>query len=169
MDIARYLTTFETTGAGPQSSGYASAIKRKSKNYFIGDGNLFRRTKKGARYIPNIDDRPDLLTALHDDIGHWDFRASYKILADRYWWPSMRNDVAAHVRTCDECQKTKPYARYKSAQHQPVSGIFDTWSLDFAGPLPRTARGNRYLLVGVEHLTGWPVAAALPDALSTDA
>ncbi len=108
-----------------------------------------------------IDDRPDLLTAIHDDIGHWDFRATYKILADRYWWPSMSNYVATHVRTCDECQNTKQYARYKSAQHQPVSGIFDTWSLDFAGPLPRTARGNRYLLVGVEHLTGWPVAARI--------
>ncbi len=64
-----------------------------------------------------------------------------------------------NVRTCDECQKSKPYARYKTTQHQPVSGI-----LDFAGPLPLTAQGNRYLLVGVEHLTGWPVAAALPRA-----
>ncbi len=118
--------------------------------------------------MPNVHDRQALLLAMHDYIGHWDFRATYRVLSDRYWWPSMRSDVAAHFRTCDRCQETKPYIDYTSTQHRLVSGIFDVWSLDLAGTVPRTRNGNRCLLVGVEHLTGWPIAASLPNALSTD-
>ncbi len=110
-EVARYLETFQSPVPLPSSPGYSSAIKRKAKNYFIADGNLFRRKRKGARFIPNMHDRKALLLAMHDDIDHWDFRATYKLISDRYWWPSMRNEVASHVRTCDDCQKGKTYTK----------------------------------------------------------
>lgn len=32
--------------------------------------------------------------------------------------------------------------------------------MDFAGPRPPSRAGNRYILVCVEHLTGWPIVIA---------
>ena len=49
----------------------------------------------------------------------------------------------------------------------PISGLWDTVSIDFAGHLPRTPRGNRYILVPVEHFTRWPISRAYPNALAS--
>ena len=42
-----------------------------------------------------------------------------------------------------------------------VSGLFDTWSIGFAGPLREPDAGNKYLLFAVEHLSCWTVACAI--------
>lgn len=42
-----------------------------------------------------------------------------------------------------------------------MSGLFHTVSIDAAGPLPATPQGNKYMLVAVEHLSGWPIALAV--------
>ena len=43
----------------------------------------------------------------------------------------------------------------------PVSGLFHTWSTDFAGPLKETAAGNKYILLAIENLSSWPLASAI--------
>jgi Integrase core domain len=50
----------------------------------------------------------------------------------------------------------------------PISGIFETFSVDFAGPLPRTLAGNIYILIGIEHLSGWPLAQAYAASTSEE-
>ena len=47
----------------------------------------------------------------------------------------------------------------------PVSGLFNTWSLDFAGPLPRTESGNQYLLFGIESMSKRQKAQAISAEL----
>lgn len=49
----------------------------------------------------------------------------------------------------------------------PITGLFDTNSVDFAGSLPVTKNGKVYILVAVEHLTGWPIVRAIKDATAT--
>lgn len=46
----------------------------------------------------------------------------------------------------------------------PQSGVFEVFSINFACSFPQTARGNKYLLVCVEHLTGLPIVAAIKRA-----
>ena len=40
------------------------------------------------------------------------------------------------------------------------------WGVDFARPLPRTKKGNRYVLVMIEHFTKWLELVALPNKTS---
>ena len=42
------------------------------------------------------------------------------------------------------------------------------WAMDFAGPLPTSKRGNKYVLVCIEHMTKWVKLVALPDKMSTN-
>ena len=63
------------------------------------------------------------------------------------------------------CQKTKPTNRKEITDIIPISGLFNTWSIDFAGPLPNTRKGNRYFIIGVEHVSKWPVARSIPPSL----
>ena len=72
----------------------------------------------------------------------------------------MGKNIHDYVKSYEGCQKNKPVPRYRTTLSQPLTGLFQTFSIDFAGPLPRTAKGNRFLLIAVEHLTGWPIARA---------
>ena len=45
---------------------------------------------------------------------------------------------------------------------------FDTFSIDFAGPLPMSKEGNRYMLIAVGHLTKWPIAVATKTATTAE-
>ena len=136
----------------------------KAKSYLLHNGSLYRRTVKGLRYIPDEDKRLSIMKGLHDEIGHWDFATTYEIISGRFWWPKIRPDVAHFVRSCDVCQKVNPSEQHRPFGKIPVSGLFHTWSVDFAGPLPQTSAGNRYILIAVEHLSGWPVAQAIPPS-----
>src|SRR5205807_941289 len=40
--------------------------------------------------------------------------------------------------------------------------------IDFVGPLEKTRRGNRYILVTTDYLTKWPEAKAMKDATATN-
>jgi hypothetical protein len=48
-----------------------------------------------------------------------------------------------------------------------VGEIFERVAMDFVGPLPKTRRGNVYIIVATEALTRWPLAVAVPKANST--
>ena len=50
----------------------------------------------------------------------------------------------------------------------PLNDFFDTFSIDFAVPLPMSKEGNRYMLIAVEHLTNWPIAVATKTATAAE-
>ncbi len=77
----------------------------------------------------------------------------------------MRPEVMEFVKTCDVYQKTKPANRKGILGQIPISGIFNTWSLDYAGSLPTTKNGNKYIINGVEHKSRRPVARVIPQSM----
>lgn len=64
-----------------------------------------------------------------------------------FWWHHVHKFVAAFVRTLDACQRSKPLTAYRSNPLLPLTSLFETFYIDFAGPLPFTAGGHRFLLV----------------------
>lgn len=62
-----------------------------------------------------------------------------------------------YVKSCKPCQGNRPFPSYESEGRLPLTNLFDSFSVDFAGPLPTTTTGNRFLPSGVEHLTGWSI------------
>ncbi len=125
------------------------------------DGNLYRRTAGVLQFAPAEDERIIIMEGLHNEIGHWDFATTYQIITDGFWWSTMRPDIAHFVRSCDPYQKTDPPERRSPYGEITVSGLFQTWSIDFAGPLKETEDGNRYLLLAVEQMSCWPIACAI--------
>lgn len=104
------------------------------------------------------------MNELHDELGHWDNEATQRFVQERIWWPRMQADVSHYVKTCDTCQRMKNVQRYVTNRFTPHSELFDVFSIDFAGPLPTTDSGNRFLLVCVKHLTGWPIVRATDNS-----
>ncbi|KAI0069409.1 hypothetical protein K474DRAFT_1580524, partial [Panus rudis PR-1116 ss-1] len=46
-----------------------------------------------------------ILQGCHDEAGHRGKFATQHLIALRFWWPFLQDDVKWYVRTCDICQK----------------------------------------------------------------
>ena len=118
--------------------------------------------------VPPQADRPGILKTLHYDVGPWDVNSTRDFVISRFWWPMVYRDIYDYVKSCDGCQRSAAVPHYKTDLHVPITTLFDIFSIDFAGPFPRTSSGNRFALVAVEHLTGWTIARATKNATASD-
>jgi len=83
---------------------------------------------------------------------------------------TLLKDVERYVKCCHICQVTsKKIPESESAMKITTCGLFERFGIDFIGPLPKTEKGNRYIIVAVEYLTKWVVARALPIDTAAEA
>lgn len=106
-------------------------------------------------YIPKTHRRA-ILEQLHG-ISHLGVRATQKLIASRFVWPSMKKEIAKFVKSCVSCQSSKIH-RHTVA---PLGSFdlpkcrFSHIHIDLVGPLP-PSNGCTYLLTVVDRFTRWP-------------
>jgi hypothetical protein len=146
-------------------------FRRIARRYYVHDGILFWKNKEGLKkVIFTLKDLHKILSDLHENSGHLGFKSVWKIVKERFYRPHLYQEVEHYVNSCVQCQEfriRKP--NYKFTGKEYISGIFNTWGGDFLGPLPVSAKGNRYICVFVEYLTGYIFAEAVPDQTSVSA
>ena len=118
--------------------------------------------------IPPVIDREELVKKIRGDIGHFGIHRMLDRLRKTYWWKGMENTVKDVLTACVPCARTKAGFRLSGTELQPLKmqGIMFRWGIDFAGPLPKTKRGNTMILVCIEHCTKWIELIALPSKSS---
>ncbi|UYV72285.1 K02A2.6-like, partial [Cordylochernes scorpioides] len=84
---------------------------------------------------------------------------------ERFYWAGCRASVEKWVRQCTEGAsrkgpKTRSRARLKTYN---VGAPVERIAIDIMGPLPRSDKGNRYILVAMDYFTKWPEAFPLAD------
>ena len=81
-------------------------------------------------------------------------------ILNRFYWPGVKKDVEDYCRACPECQRTapRPSVRNPLIPMPLIEVPFNRLGLDIIGPLPRTSRGHRYILVMVDYATRYPEA-----------
>ena len=157
--IANFLNDF----ASPHESRDQSSLEEEGKEPLSTPGQTLPKDKErittGPRYTYSVYN-----TSKHA----WRYRPlELQVNLRIYSEPVLvaESTISNFVRSCDICRKTKLDNREEFQSRIPISGLFSTWPVDFAGSLPRTESGNQYLLVGIEHMSKWPVARAIPHGL----
>ena len=107
-----------------------------------------------------------VLKIAHDNVGgHLGVTKTYRRILNHFYWPKMKRDISRYCRTCHICQtKGKPGAGVKPSPLVPIPVMKDPFSkiiIDCVGPLPRTKRGNQYLLTIIDSATRYPEAIPL--------
>lgn len=115
------------------------------------------------------DIRSATLIECHDEptAGHQGVLKTYKRLQHRYYWPKMRKDVAKYVARCQVCQRTKYDQQRPAGVMGDRRGVNSPWKMiaaDLMGPLPRSLKGYKYLLVVTDTFTKYSILQPLRSA-----
>jgi hypothetical protein len=72
---------------------------RYSMRFFVEQSKLWRRSAQGAhKLVVPADRRIGIMTECHDDVGHKGTYATRALILERFWWPSMHQDI--HCYSC---------------------------------------------------------------------
>ena len=97
--------------------------------------------------------------------GHLGIKRTLNRARGRFFWPKMSKHIQGFVQCCPICAQNKLSTHHNRAPLQSidVNEPFVFWAMDYMGPLPETAQGNKHLLVIMDHFTKWCEAFPTPD------
>jgi len=163
-----------------ENDGYFGPIRRiveqqgSYKRYAIIDDILYRTvdrriTEKYVICIPKTLVE-DVLQFLHDDIDgcHLGVAKTLGKLRERFFFPKMESLVRNYIRSCTSCltrkqENLKPRGILCSIE---PGAPFDLIGIDIWGPVKRTERRNRYIVVATDYLSRYVELKAIPEATS---
>ena len=95
--------------------------------------------------------------------GHLGRDKTTRRILQRFYWPTVHRDVADYCRGCDVCQKRagKNVPRAPLIPLPVISQPFERIAMDIVGPLTRSSRGNRFVLVVCDYATRYPEAVPM--------
>ncbi len=170
-DFQPYFSYLEM-GELPSDDTTARKIIMESENFVIIDKTLYHlfhpRRKNLEQIKPVISQicvprvlREQILLSYHDQNAHIGIEKLFESVKQKYYWRNLYIDCRDYTLSCQECQRSKTSTRAKRAPLKSIettSKIFSRFHLDILGPLPETADGFKYILVGIEALSRYPIA-----------
>ena len=141
-------------------------------HFSVKKGLLYRVAKLGEfvvdqllvpkRYVPKV------LYLAHSHLlgAHLGVEKTYDRILGRFYWPGVKRAVQDYCKSCRECQKTAPKVHYQNPLIPlPLIDVpFQRVAMDIVGPLPKSSRGHRYILVIMDYATRYPEAVPLRTA-----
>ena len=95
---------------------------------------------------------------------HIEMQKTIDKLKQRVNWMSIAKSVREWCVKCPTCNRHKSIKRNKAPLQMIYSEApFERVAMDIVGPMPRTMRGNLYILIVVDHFTKYVKAYPLPD------
>ncbi|PNH10576.1 Retrovirus-related Pol polyprotein from transposon [Tetrabaena socialis] len=150
---------------GLEPSELRRAIRR-ARRYRIQGNQLLNLAVDGkSRQVPRPPDRVELIKRTHEETGHFGARRTLALLLTSYWWSGISQDVTSVVRHCGACDRVNASFTAQTAELNPLplAGLFYRWGVDLCGPFNRTARGNTYVMVLIEHFSKYVLLVPIPD------
>ena len=166
LDHLKELQETDGTLAGARVKAMEGA-----EGYFKRDGVIYRQWQRPGeglavdQIVLPQDYREKVLELAHTIplAGHLGKKKTADRVVQRFYWPTVHQDVAKFCRSCAACQKSS-HGRIRRAPMIPLPVVgepFQRIAMDIVGPLPRNRAGNRYVLVICDYATRYPEAVPL--------
>ncbi|XP_059923375.1 uncharacterized protein LOC132469424 [Gadus macrocephalus] len=147
-----------------------SVSDRQYPHFSTRGGLLYRVVQRGGKEVEQlVIPRPyvsKVLYMAHTHLlgAHLGMDKTRDRILNRFYW--VKRNVEDYCRARPECQRTapRPTVRNPLIPMPLIEVPFDRLGLDIVGPLPRTSRGHRYVLVMVDYATRYPEAVPLRAA-----
>jgi transposase InsO family protein len=148
---------------------FKKLLKKNKKYMHLKNGKLLRKvTYLGVSYwVPYIgqNQRTQMVTQLHEILGHLGTDSVFDSLRTRGWWPQQLKSLKDLVASCKVCQlnRSNRSSGEPSIPIPPTGLPFYRWSIDFIQDLEPSEKRNSNIIVAVDHATRFVVAEATPD------
>ncbi|GFV73112.1 hypothetical protein TNCV_3665291 [Trichonephila clavipes] len=145
----------------------------KNEEFRFIDGILCRKNfdPDGKLWLPVIPKhlRADILRHFNDvpTAGHLGFAKTYDRIRKRFYWPGMYRNVVRYVMHCRECQRRKSVPQRPPGRLVPIppaTAPFHRIGIDLLGRFPKSAHGNKWIIVCTDYSTRYAITKALPTA-----
>jgi len=112
--------------------------------------------------------RKSVMEIAHEGFGgHLGIRKTYQKILNDFFWPALKQDVTKHINSCHVCQvvgkPNQPIPPYPLQPIQVPCEPFQKIIIDCVGPLPKTTKGNQYILTVMCPTTRYPEAFPLKN------
>nr|XP_009762357.1 PREDICTED: uncharacterized protein LOC104214397 [Nicotiana sylvestris] len=168
-DWRQPLIEYLEHGKLPEDTRQRIDIKRRAPQFIFYKGTLFRRSFKGL-FLRCLDKEEACQAMEEAHSGSCGAHQSgpklhFCIKSMGYYWVTMVKDCMDHTKRCQACQF---YANYI---HQPLEPLhptvaswpFDAWGLDVVGPLPKSSKGQMYILAAIDYFSKWAEVVPLKE------
>ena len=141
------------------------------------EGVLYSIYKAGVRepkdkwrtllLVPDVEGlRKEWFKRAHgEEGGHRKTNKTYSRLLELVYWDDMFADCDRWVKECAACRATRGGIEGNWGRLQPTTSLTlagrSRLAMDLLGPLPRTKKGNEFVLVTVNYEDGWQSLSAL--------
>ena len=151
----------------------------KLENFFL-SGGILHYNEMGAgpregQKIPKVVVPralvPKLLKLYHDlpSAGHRGVEATMTRIEERYVVENLRSATKDHISACEKCVEHRgdPSVGTPLSQYKVIPKPFHQVHLDILGPLPKTERGNSYIIVYVDRFSRYTIIDSIPNRATT--
>lgn len=114
--------------------------------------------------------RQELIRKTHRSLWHFGAEKCVNALKRAYFWPGLREEVKTQIGTCGVCKMAKvqpPLTRVPMGASRRPTMPFEMLALDHWGPVTRSRKGNKYLLVIVDLFTKYVFLKPCPNTQAT--
>ena len=134
--IGPVLAAFPNKPTSPSCSTATKAlVKEYPKLSIDGHGILRRRISLDADTVDQLVVptclRRDILTSLHDRMGHQGFDRTFKLIQFRAYWPHMTSDIRDYLQQCPRCLVAKPQTINTPSNHLMATRPMEILAVDF--------------------------------------
>src|SRR4051812_10657764 len=141
-------------------------LTKESESFEEKFGILYKKRLNESKVRVLKEDEIDsviYMTHSHPTGGHLGKDTVYKKINERFWWKGMYRDIEEYIKRSDSCQRRGNKGGIGYLNPIKVGEPFERIGIDFVGPLERTRKGNKYILVMTDYLTKWPEAEAMRE------
>lgn len=138
------------------------------ETFRLKQGLLYRQSEEeGLQLVVPKAQRRKVLELSHSIpwSGHMGFMKTLMRVSKRFYWPGMYTEVKEYCKTCPECQLAvgRTPAKAPLIPIPVVDTPFERIGVDIVGPVERSQKGNRFILVVCDYATRYPEAYPLRD------
>ena len=148
------------------SESELSYITQHTSEYFMDNDVLHKldsQTKRPLLVVPTAL-RNDIFHLYHTSLfgSHQGVKRTTKRIKQKYFWPGIDSDIKDKCKKCIPCNLRKGNTADHALTPIPCIAPFERVSVDVAGPMRTTSRGNTYILAFTDAFTKWVILLPVP-------